>query len=139
MKLSFALTKLWAIGLLTGSVAVLELVFSLPAHAGCGTFSANGWSVDATTGEPIDTFGTGEVATCGNTSSSFASFVQSDIRFGWSICYQNCADGFQPNVLYVEVGDTREAGETIDQGSASSDELCVQQSESQIQYCWKPS
>lgn len=137
MKLSLALTKLCAIGLFAGSMAVLDLVFSLPAYAGCGTFSANGWSVDAATGETIDTFDSGDVSTCGNTSGSFSSFVQADIRFGWSICHQNCADGFQPNVLYVEVDDTRAVGETIDQGGASSDELCVQQSESQIQYCWK--
>lgn len=139
MKLSFAFTKLCVIGLFTGSMTALELVFSLPAHAGCGTFSADGWTVDATTGETIDTFGTGEVATCGNTYGSFESFVQSDNRFGWSICYQDCADGFQPNVLYVEVNGIRETGETIDQGEASSDGVCVQQSESQIQYCWKPS
>lgn len=137
MRIPSALIKLCAASLLVGGTASLDLVASKPAYAGCGNYSANGWLVNASTGETITTLGTGEVAECGNMSGSLAYFNKQGFNFGWEICYQHCQDGWQPNTLYVEVNGTRRPGKVIDPAPNSSDSSCVQPSGSQIQYCWE--
>ncbi|MEM9218085.1 MAG: hypothetical protein AAGD25_27555 [Cyanobacteria bacterium P01_F01_bin.150] len=137
MNMPPILTKLCAASLFVGVLVSLDLIFSQSAYAGCGSYSASGWSVDTLTEETIETFDVGEITECGNVSGSFASFRQEDQSFGWSICYQNCVEGWQANVLYILVNDTREVGEVINLGDTASDGLCVQQSDSHIQYCWE--
>ncbi|MBZ8179195.1 hypothetical protein G3T18_03650 [Oscillatoria salina IIICB1] len=118
----------------------LDLFSSQPAYAGCGNFNAYGWSVDVSTGKTVEVFEIGEVSTCGNMHNSFASFSKDNFEFGWAICYlpTSCESGWQPNTLYVYIDGRRETGEANPLGSLRSDGLCVQQSESQMKYCWKP-
>ena len=113
---------------------------SYRVNAGCHRYESIGWFFNKKSGERSKNF-EGEGAGCGNMFSGFEAFKSKEFSASWNQCFEKANDCNSPRVVLINVKHNfiklNRLGTSRKYASDGSTIQCVQQQDSNIEYCWK--